>query len=551
MRKPDRTLVTRSRIAELAGVNRPAVTNWAGRYPDFPQAVDSVATGTGRADLFVAEEIGAWLKERRIPAPALRDGELPGTTYGDRFLAALGQEHRTEPLTVVGRLLDERGDLQRADRLDLLIALVYVFGTRREADRGYRARLTESWGHLQYVLVEDGVWQPGRFDDRSGFPDLWRLDDVVRRAAAALEEAAWDRDSAAEALDHLVELRMEVDARGGEILTPSSVRRLIAGLLPDSGPVLDPYCRTGELLDACVAAGRNGGADARTDRAGIVARGICGDEIGTYLTRMRMRVRGIEPELAGWGALPAPDRLPGTSADRYTRVATNPPFNLRAGERGWDPTLFPYGIPPAVNGNFAWLQLALAALAPEGRAAVLMPDIAAQSMNGAERTIRGHMVQAGAVEALIALPPQLFGRATGVKATLWLLRPPTGHGDEVLFIDAQSRGSMTSRARRELSVGDVDTLIDTCSRWRAARRAGEPFQGSSGFSVSVPVAEIARRDHVLTPALYVPTEASPLRAASGRDEVDRLIAELAVRDEDAREADDRAARALGKWQEKR
>ncbi|MFE7596812.1 N-6 DNA methylase [Streptomyces sp. NPDC057494] len=550
MRNSDDVLVTRSRIAELAGVNRPAVTNWAGRYPDFPQAVDSMATGTGRADLFVAEEVGTWLRRRKIPAPALRDGELPGTTYGDRFLAALGQEHRPNPMTVVGRLLDGRDGLQRADHLDLLIALVYVFGTRMEDDRRYREHLTQSWRHLQYTLVEDGVWPPGRLDDRSAFPDVRRLDDMVRRAAAALQEAEWDQGSAAEALDHLVEFRMEADARGGEILTPSAVRRLIAGLLPESGSVLDPYCRTGELLEACVAAARDRDAGARTDRAGIVARGICGDESGAYLTRMRMRVRGIEPELVGWGALPEPDRFPGT-VDRYNRVATNPPFNLRAGAHGWDPDVFRYGVPPAANGNFAWLQLALAALAPEGRAAVLMPDIAAQSMNGAERAIRGRMVQDGAIEALIALPAQLFGRATGVKATLWLLRPPTGHRDEVLFVDAQSFGSMTSRARRELSASEVATLIETHSRWRAARRAGEPFKGRSGFSASVPVAEIARRDHVLTPALYVPTERSPLRGASGRDEVDRLIAELAVRDEAARDADDRAARVLRKWQEER
>ncbi|WP_055600543.1 N-6 DNA methylase [Streptomyces aureus] len=553
MRKPDDTLVTRSRIAELAGVNRPAVTNWAGRYPDFPQAVDSMATGTGRADLFLAEDVGAWLRKRRIPAPALREGELPGTTYGDRFLAALGREHGPTPLTVVRRLLEARDDLQRADHLDVLLALVYIFGTRAGADdRRYRDHVTQSWGRLRYALVDDGVWSPGRLDERGGFPDTDRFDSVLRHSATALAEAEWDPESAAEALDRLVELRMDVDARGGEIITPPALRHLMAGLLPTFGPAFDPYCRTGELLDACVSAGREVAADTRTEAgpAGLGAHGICGDENSAHLVRMRLRVRGVEPELDGWRARPAPDRPP-HAMGRYTRVATNPPFNLRAGERGWDPDAFRYGTPPAANGNFAWLQLALAALAEEGRAAVLMPDIAAQSTNAAEQAIRSRMVHDGAVEALIALPAQLFGRATGVRATLWLLRPPTGRGDEVLFVDAESLGSMTNRARRELSAGDVGTLIDTCSRWRGAREAGEPFHGRRGFSVSVPVAEIALRDHVLTPALYVPQEESAVLGGSGRAEVERLIAELAVREEAARAADERAARVLGEWQGKR
>ncbi|MET9955327.1 N-6 DNA methylase [Streptomyces sp. NPDC006339] len=552
MRKHDDALVTRSRIAELAGVHRPAVTNWAARYPDFPQAVDSRTTATGKADLFRADEIAAWLRKRRIPAPALRDGELPGTTYGDRFLAALDHTHRPSPMTVVSRLLEERGGLRRHDHLDLLIALVYLYGGgAADFDPRERPWVTQNWSRLRDLLVHDGVWPPRQLDGRGDVTSTQRIEQVLRATVPVLGEASWDRESAAEAFDHLVELRMEVEERAGGILTPPSLRRLMAGLLPGAGPVLDPYCRTGELLEACVVAdrGRDGEEGGGADTTGTEVLGVSEDEDTAALARMRLRVRGVDPELREWGALPLPSGSPGER--RFARVATNPPFNRKAGSRGWDPRALRYGVPPANNGNFVWLQAILSTLAPEGRAAVLMPDIAAQSTSPAEREIRRHMIEDGAVEALIALPAQLFGRATGVRAMLWLLTAPTGRGDEVLFVDAESLGTMKSRVRRELSRDDVDTLIDTCDRWRAARAAGEPFPGRKGFSVSVPVAEIARHGHVLTPALYVPWDVTPRHGPAGRETVDRLIAELDALDGAARLADERAARSLRTWRERR
>jgi type I restriction enzyme M protein len=67
-------------IARRTGVQRPAVSNWKRRHSDFPDPLD----GPG-GELYDPAEIAAWLDGRRIPVNALRPGEPPGTTFGDRF----------------------------------------------------------------------------------------------------------------------------------------------------------------------------------------------------------------------------------------------------------------------------------------------------------------------------------------------------------------------------------------------------------------------------------------------------------------------------------
>ncbi|MFH0243712.1 helix-turn-helix transcriptional regulator [Streptomyces sp. HK10] len=76
-------LVPRAEIARLAGVRRPAVSNWERRHPDtFPGPVPA---GEGGTELFRAAEVADWLDRRVIPVNARGDDEPAGTTHGDRF----------------------------------------------------------------------------------------------------------------------------------------------------------------------------------------------------------------------------------------------------------------------------------------------------------------------------------------------------------------------------------------------------------------------------------------------------------------------------------
>ncbi|MER6094409.1 N-6 DNA methylase [Streptomyces sp. NPDC001728] len=146
-------------------------------------------------------------------------------------------------------------------------------------------------------------------------------------------------------------------------------------------------------------------------------------------------------------------------------MLTNPPFHMsdapgpgrRTGNRL-------YGSPPRGNDNFAWVQYVLEALVPGGRAAVVMPVKAGNSVNTSEREIRRALIRSGAVECVITLPPHLFS-ATPVPVSLWLLRgveQPVCEG--ILFVDAQELGEK-ERRRRVLRVTDREAITTVVRPW--------------------------------------------------------------------------------------
>ena len=61
-------LLTASGIAEYAGVQPSAVSNWRKRFPNFPRPVGQASSG---GDLFRESDVAAWLSERdRMPKQA-------------------------------------------------------------------------------------------------------------------------------------------------------------------------------------------------------------------------------------------------------------------------------------------------------------------------------------------------------------------------------------------------------------------------------------------------------------------------------------------------
>ena len=125
-----------------------------------------------------------------------------------------------------------------------------------------------------------------------------------------------------------------------------------------------------------------------------------------------------------------------------------------------------------------------------------------------EGDIRRAMVEADAVDCMIALPGQLF-YSTQIPACLWFLarnkNPGQGQRDrrgEVLFIDARKVGHMVDRTRKEFSDEDIARIADCYHTWR-----GEPdmalYEDEPGFCKSATLEEITKHGHVLTPGRYV------------------------------------------------
>lgn len=126
------------------------------------------------------------------------------------------------------------------------------------------------------------------------------------------------------------------------------------------------------------------------------------------MAQMNLAIRGIEPDLGAYAADTfLDDRHPTLRADY---IMANPPFNLS--DWGLDKLKedqrWKYGIPPAGNANFAWLQHMIFHLAPAGRIGMVLANGSLSSQSGGEGEIRKNIINADLVECIVAMPTQLW-----------------------------------------------------------------------------------------------------------------------------------------------
>ena len=100
----------------------------------------------------------------------------------------------------------------------------------------------------------------------------------------------------------------------------------------------------------------------------------------------------------------------------------NPPFNLSnwGVDKLAEDVRWAYGLPPAGNANFAWLQHMIWHLAPNGRIGMVLANGSLSSQSGGEGDIRKHIIEADLVDCIVAMPTQLF-YTTQIPVSLWFL----------------------------------------------------------------------------------------------------------------------------------
>lgn len=165
-----------------------------------------------------------------------------------------------------------------------------------------------------------------------------------------------------------------------------------------------------------------------------------------------------------------------------------------------------YGVPPAGNANFAWLQHFIYHLAPEGQAGVVLSKGALTSKTSGEGDIRKALIEDGnLIDCIVNLPAKLFLN-TQIPAALWFMRRNRNSGkfknrsNEILFIDARNLGHLINRRTRELSPEDIKQIANTYHNWRNPEGNYEDIKG---FCCSAPISRVAELDYVLTAGRYV------------------------------------------------
>ena len=303
----------------------------------------------------------------------------------------------------------------------------------------------------------------------------------------------------------------------GEFYTPSCVvRTLVEVLQPYNGRVYDPACGSGGMFVQSAKFIENHSGNL----SDISVFGQDSNPTTWKMAQMNLAIRGIEANLGSYNADTFfNDCHPTLRADF---IMANPPFNLSdwGADKLKDDVRWQYGMPPAGNANFAWLQHMIYHLAPNGKIGMVLANGSLSSQSGGEGEIRQNIINADLVECIVAMPTQLF-YTTQIPVSLWFLSKNKKQKGKTLFIDARKLGTMVTRKLRELTDADIAMIANAYKAY-----CDGTLEDQKGFCAVVDTEEIAKQDYILTPGRYVGIEEQEDDGEPFEEKMARLTGEL-------------------------
>ena len=325
--------------------------------------------------------------------------------------------------------------------------------------------------------------------------------------------------------------------KGGEFYTPASVVKTIVAVLQplQNYRIYDPCCGSGGMFVQSAKF-----IQAHSGRRGSVV--VYGQESNAdtwKMAKMNMAIRGIDADFGPYQADTFFNDLhAGLKADF---IMANPPFNLS----GWgqdklkEDVRWKYGVPPAGNANYAWIQHMIHHLAPNGKIGLVLANGALSTQSGGEGEIRRKIIEDDLVEGIVALPTQLFYSVT-IPVTLWFITRNKQQKGKTLFIDARKMGYMVDRKHRDFTDEDIDKIADTF----AAFQEGE-CEDVKGFCAVASTEDIAAQDYILTPGRYVGIEEQEDDGEPFENKMKRLTGELSELFAKSHELEEKIRKNLG------
>jgi type I restriction enzyme M protein len=258
---------------------------------------------------------------------------------------------------------------------------------------------------------------------------------------------------------------------GGEFYTPSSIVRLLTEVIePYHGAILDPACGSGGMF---VSSARFVSEHKKNPSSEPSIHGVEKTDETGRLCRMNLAVHGLEGDIKHGGQVNSYYDDPHEATGRFDFVLANPPFNVNAvdKERLKDSVgpgrRYPFGLPRTDNGNYLWIQLFYSALNPKGRAGFVMANSASDARSY-EQDLRKQLIEARAVDVMVAVGPNLFYTVT-LPCTLWFFdrgKAKTKRADTVLFIDARHIYRQIDRAHREWTPAQIGFIANVVRLYR-------------------------------------------------------------------------------------
>lgn len=304
----------------------------------------------------------------------------------------------------------------------------------------------------------------------------------------------------------------------GEFYTPPTIVKLLVGMIePYRGRVYDPCCGSGGMFVQSQRFVEE--HQGRKDDVHIFGQEFTANT--WRLCKMNLAIRGIDGNLGERDA----DTF-GNDLHKNLRadfVLANPPFNVSDYTLIQDDARWKYGIPPANNANYAWIEHMVSKLSPTGIAGFVMANGSMSTSTKAEAEIRKNLIEAKLVDCIVTMPPNLFYNVT-IPVCLWFIsKNRENRKDKILFIDARKMGTMVTRKHRELSDEEIRQIYDTYHNWRDQKG----YEDIQGFCKSVSIEEVRSHEYILTPGRYVGIEEAEEDGEPFDEKMTRLTGELA------------------------
>lgn len=284
----------------------------------------------------------------------------------------------------------------------------------------------------------------------------------------------------------------------GQFYTPAEVSRVISKVIGvnsaknQSQTIYDPTCGSGSLLIKA----------ADEAEQGLTIYGQEMDNATYALAHMNMVIHGHPTRDIQQGNTLANPLLKNEdgSLKIFDFAVANPPFSSKAWSNGLNPAkdefqrFDGYGIPPAKNGDYAFLLHMVRSLKSNGKGAIILPH-GVLFRGNAEAEIRKNLISKGIIKGIIGLPPNLF-YGTGIPACIIVLDKEDAENRQGIFMIDASKGFVKDGNKNRLREQDIHKIVDVFNKQLEVAK----------YSRMVPVEEIAGNEYNLNIPRYIDSQ---------------------------------------------
>ena len=282
----------------------------------------------------------------------------------------------------------------------------------------------------------------------------------------------------------------------GQFYTPAEVSRTMAKIIGINSAtttgdttVYDPTCGSGSLLLRIESEAK----------AKVTLYGQEKEATTAGLARMNMILHNNPTaEIKQGNTLSKPLFEEHGNLKTFDFVVANPPFSDKRWSNGLTlPDDNPhnrfadYGVPPAKNGDYAFLLHIVRSLKRHGKGAIILPH-GVLFRGNAEAVIRQNLIRKGYIKGIIGLPANLF-YGTGIPATIILIDKENSFNRKGIFMIDAGKGFIKDGNKNRLREQDIHKISDVFNKQLEV----------PGFSRMVSVAEIEENEFNLNIPRYI------------------------------------------------